>query len=153
MKTFKNLLTLACFFALCYNLTAQNIQDRMRFSLDLANQEYKDVVRFNMGFTEEETAEFWPIINKYIAEKDKLISDDVDLFALDFTQLDGFEAEIYVKRVLAHETKLQKIKNRHFKKIRKLLPPSKFLRFLQIDDFIETARDFMVSSQLPLARG
>ncbi|OSY87437.1 hypothetical protein WH52_11210 [Tenacibaculum holothuriorum] len=152
MKTFKTIFTIIIIAFISIKTTAQNKQDKIRYAIEMADKEYKDIIRYNMNFTESETNAFWPILNEYLTKKDEVFAKEVNIFLTDYSKLSARGAENILKRMNKSEKELRALKNKYFKKIKKHLPIKKYLRFLQIDHYIEVARDFKLSSQMPLVR-
>jgi uncharacterized protein Yka (UPF0111/DUF47 family) len=153
MKTLK--LTLICILSLMLSqsVLAQNTQEEVRYAIELADAEYKDIVRYNMDFTKQESNDFWPILNEYLNKRDQIFNKEINLYLKDYTSLNNEQAKDFLKKLLKYEKQMDRLQKKYFKKIMKVIPAKKFLRFVQIDDFIETARDFKLSYSLPLAKG
>lgn len=134
------------------NSNAQNKQEKIRYAIEKATEEYKDIVRQNMNFTIAETNSFWPLLNQYLVQKEEIFAKEVNLFLTDSQKLTDKGAANFIKRMQQSEKDLSRLKNKYFKRIQKKLPAKKFLRFLQIDHYIEVARDFKLSSQIPLVK-
>lgn len=149
----KSILTITLSFLFGLNITAQNKQDKIQYAIELANEEYKNLIRFNMNFSEGETSKFWTVLNEYLNDKNKVLAKEVTLFTKDYNKMNNEEAEDFMEEMFKYEKKSNRIKTKYFGKIRKILPAKKFLRFVQIDNYIETARNFKISSQMPLVRG
>lgn len=149
MKTIK--LTLVCILSLMLSqsILAQNTQEEVKYAIELADAEYKDFVRYNMNFTKQESDAFWPILNEYLSKRDEVFNKEVNLFLKDYTQLNNEQAKAFMSKLLKYDNQMDRLQKKYFKKIMKVLPAKKFLRFSQIDHFIETARDFKLSYSLP----
>ena len=153
MKTLKSLLIIAIISLTSFTSKAQNKQDQIRYAIELADEEYKDIIRFNMKFTETETSAFWPLMDGYLKDRDEVFAKEVNLYMTDYSKMTNEKAEVFIKKILKSEGKMKRIKDSHFNKISKVLPAKKFLRFMQVDNFVEAARNFKLSSQMPLIKG
>lgn len=151
-NTFKILAFVFSISLFPFNSNAQNKQEKIRYAIEKATEEYKDIVRLNMHFTTAETNSFWPVLNQYLLQKEEIFAKEVNLFLTDSRKLNEKGAANFIKRMQQSEKDLNRLKNKYFKRIQKKLPPKKFLRFLQIDHYIEVARDFKLSSQIPLVK-
>ena len=152
MKTIK--LTLVCIFSILFSqsIFAQNTQEEIRYAIELADIEYKDIVRFNMNFTPQESDVFWPILNEYLHKRDEIFNKEINLFLKDYGKMNNAQAEQFMKSLLKYDDQMERLQKKYFRKIMKVLPAKKFLRFSQIDHFIQTARDFKLSYNMPLVK-
>jgi hypothetical protein len=134
------------------SLLAQNTQEHIRYAIELADIEYKDIVRFNMNFTKQESDAFWPILNDYLHKRDEIFNKEIHLFLKDYDKLNDRQAEQFMNTLLKYDDQMERLQKRYFRKIMKFLPAKKFLRFNQIDHFIETVRDLKQAYNMPLVK-
>ncbi|SIQ21156.1 hypothetical protein [Maribacter ulvicola] len=153
MKTLKVSLVVLVVLLSNLNILAQNKQDEILYAIELADEEYKDIIRYNMNFSESETVEFWSKMNDYLAERKEAFTEEVNFYVTDYSKMTDEEVKKLTKKMTHAEEKKKRIKDKHFSKIRKILPSKKFLRFVQIDYYLEAARNFNISSQMPLIKG
>ncbi len=154
MKKMKKIILVITLLIGSYTVHAQNKEDLVKYTVDMAATEYKQLLRFNMSFTEKETKEFWKLMDTYLLAQDELVSKHIKLTQtqLSSKKFTDEEAEKYMKEMFKLEKKMETTKLSHFNKIRKVLPARKFYRFLQIDDYIETVRHLTIISDLPLIK-
>jgi hypothetical protein len=115
----------------------------------------KAVYARNLGLTDAESAKFWPIYDDYEAKVKKL--DDrfvanVDTFAQKYDTLTDKDAEGVLKEKMAIEKERSDLKQAYTRKIAKVLPPKKALRYAQLETRIEIMLRRNVYSLIPLAR-
>lgn len=152
MKIIKVTLIGLLSFMFSQSLLAQNTQEHIRYAIELADIEYKDIVRFNMNFTKQESDAFWPILNDYLHKRDEIFNKEIHLFLKDYDKLNDRQAEQFMNTLLKYDDQMERLQKRYFRKIMKVLPAKKFLRFNQIDHFIETARDLKQAYNMPLVK-
>ncbi len=153
MKTIKLTLVVVAILVSNLSLHAQYKQEEIRYAIELADNEYKDLIRYNMNFTKKESDAFWPILNEYLNKRDEIFNKEVNMFLKDYTKLNNEQAKDFLNKLLKYDDQMDRLQKKYFRKIMKVLPAKKFLRFNQIDNFIETARDFKLSYDLPLVKG
>ena len=119
------------------------------------NTDKKAVYAANLGLTEEESARFWPIYDQYEAKvkplQDRLVAN-INNFAEKYDTLSDADATAILKEKMAIEKERDALKQEYTKKIEKVLPGKKALRYAQLETRIQIliARDLY--SLLPLAR-
>jgi hypothetical protein len=119
------------------------------------NTDKKAVYAANLGLTEEESARFWPIYDQYEAKvkplQDRLVAN-INNFAEKYDTLSDADATAILKEKMAIEKERDALKQEYTKKIEKVLPGKKALRYAQLETRIQIliARD--VYGLLPLAR-
>lgn len=153
MKTIKTTLVIIAILISNLSLHAQYKQEDIQKAIELADKEYKDIIKYNMDFTKQESAKFWPILNEYLNKRDDIFKNEVNMFLKDYTKLNNDQAKKFLNKLLKYDDQMDRLQKKYFRKIMKVIPAKKFLRFNQIDNFIETARDFKLSYDLPLIKG
>jgi hypothetical protein len=119
------------------------------------NTDKKAVYASNLGLTEEESAKFWPVYDEYEAKvkplQDRLMAN-INTFAEKYDTLTEADAAAILKEKMAIEKEREALKQTYTKKIAKVLPAKKALRYAQLETRIQIliARD--VYGLLPLAR-
>ena len=122
--------------------------------LKQVNTDKKAVFAANLGLTEEESAKFWPIYDEYeLAVKpyqDRLLAN-VNNFAEKYETLTDADAAAMLKEKMAIEKERAALKQTYTRKVAKVLPAKKALRYSQI----ETRMDLMIQRDvytlIPLA--
>ncbi|MCL7752139.1 hypothetical protein [Polaribacter sp. Z022] len=148
-------ITLIVTLCLLSNLTTkgQNIQDNILKAIEIADNEYKVIVSNNMEFTKIEATYFWPLLDEYLNKKEKILNKEINMFLHDYTKMNEKEATVFLKNILKYDKQKIRLQKKYFRKIMKVISAKKFLRFNQIDHFIERARDFKLSYNHPLVKG
>jgi len=119
------------------------------------NTDKKAVYAANLGMTDAESAKFWPIYDEYEAKvkplQDRFLAN-VDNFAAKYDTLSEADAAAILKEKMAIEEARAALKQTYTKKIEKVLPPKKALRYAQLETRIDLINQRNVYGLLPLAR-
>lgn len=109
----------------------------------------------NLGLTEAESAKFWPIYDEYEARRQKYEERYVAMvndFAEKYDSLTDAQAEKILAERMDIERKQLELKEEYTKKIAKVLPGKKALRYAQIESRITNLLRRNLYSVIPLAR-
>jgi hypothetical protein len=116
-------------------------------------QNRRDVVKAAMLLTESESKTFWPLYDDYRAamheqgdRRVKLITD----FLANRDSMSQDEAERLVKEALDIDKEKTSIKEKHFKKMSKVLSARTTARFFQIDAKLDAITDAALAARIPL---
>ena len=133
---------------------AQSVTDEIEVLRGILKADRKVVIAEAMQLTEAESATFWPHYREYRAEMDKLGDGIVKLvleYADAYPNVPEDRAEKLLKDYLALEKDLVKVRAKHLKRIAKVLPASKVLRFAQLENRLDLALRLQMASAVPLA--
>jgi Spy/CpxP family protein refolding chaperone len=108
-----------------------------------------------LELTDAEAAKFWPVYDDYEARIKKV--DDrfltlVNSFAEKYATLTDADAATMLKEKMAIEKERAALKQTYTKKVAKVLPATKALRYAQLETRIENLIRRNVYSLIPLAR-
>jgi len=113
----------------------------------------KVVIAEAMQLTDADSAAFWPLYREYRADMDKLGDGIVKLvleYADAYPNVPEDRAAKLLKNYLALEKDLVSVRAKHLKKIAKVLPASKVLRFAQLENRLDLALRLQMASAVPL---
>jgi len=115
----------------------------------------RSVYAHNLNLTDAESKAFWPVYDEYEAKVKKL--DDrllalINEFAEKYDSMTDKDARPMLDEKLAIEAKRMALKQTYTKKIAKVLPPIKALRYSQIETRIEIIVRTNIYNLIPLAR-
>lgn len=134
-------------------LMAQNRTDEIEMVRSSLKADRKVVIAEEMHLTDQESNAFWPIYRKYRTEMDRVADGRVEL-ALEYADLYPEVPEDRAKAMLEKMAALQKkavdVRNRYLKKLRKVLPSSKVLRFAQLENRLDLAISVEIAAAVPL---
>lgn len=115
----------------------------------------RSVYANNLNMTEAESKAFWPVYDEYEARLKKL--DDrfialVNEFAEKYDTLTDKDAKAMLDEKMTIEAKRMALKQEYTKKIERVLPAKKALRYSQLETRIEILVRRNVYGLIPLAR-
>jgi Spy/CpxP family protein refolding chaperone len=114
----------------------------------------KAVYANNLKLTEEESKKFWPIYDAYEAEVKK-VNDrflaNLNRFVENYDTLSESDAADVLKEKMAIEKERDALKQEYTRKVAKVLPPKKALRYAQIETRVDNMLRRDVYSLIPLA--
>ena len=113
------------------------------------------LVKDGMELTKEEGEKFWPIYNEYQEEVGKLIDLKVKLirdYAEHYEKMTNKKAEDLLDEAIDIDEKSAKLQKKYIKKIKKVLPAKKVVRFYQLDNRITMLLQLQTSSNIPLIK-
>jgi hypothetical protein len=115
----------------------------------------KAVYAANLGLVGSESEKFWPIYDEYEAKQKKLYDRwlaNVNNFAEKYDTLTDADATAVLKEKMAIEKDSADLKQAYTRKIAKVLPPKKALRYAQLETRLEILMRRNAYSLIPLAR-
>ena len=114
----------------------------------------KAVYANNLKLTEAESAKFWPVYDAYEAEVKK-VNDrflaNLNRFVENYDTLSESDAAEVLKEKMAIEKEREALKQEYTRKVAKVLPPKKALRYAQIETRVDNMLRRDVYSLIPLA--
>lgn len=114
----------------------------------------KSVYAKNLNLTEAESAKFWPIYDEYEA-KVKKVNDrflaNLNRFVEQYDTLSEKDATEVLTEKMAIERERDTLKQEYTRKVAKVLPPTKALRYAQIETRLDNMLRRDVYSLIPLA--
>src|SRR6266511_3843285 len=147
------LLASALFSFIAQRARAQNVVDQIEVVRGALKADRKVVMAEGMQLTDLESAGFWPIYRDYRAEMDKVGDGRVEL-ALEYAELypnvPEDRAKPMLKKLAALEAKAVDVRNKYLKKLGKILPAAKVLRFAQLENRLDLAVRVQVAATVPL---
>jgi len=133
--------------------TAQTVEDEVAVIRSVVKADREMAVADAMMLTGAEGTAFWPLYRDYRVEMNKL-GDGVVKLVLEYADaypvIAEDRAERMLKDLLALEQDLVSVRARHVKKIAKVLPKSKALRFAQVESRLDLALRLQIATAFPL---
>jgi hypothetical protein len=133
--------------------TAQTVTDEIEVVRATLKADRQVVTAEAMQLTEVEATAFWPLYRNYRAEMDKLGDGIVKLvleYADAYPVVSEERAAQMLKDYLALEKNLVAVRAKHVKKVAKVLPQSKALRFAQVENRLDLALRLQMATAFPL---
>lgn len=147
------LLLAAALAGLSPSTFAQSDDEILEAARSLIKADRQAVVSESMQFSEAEAKSFWPIYQQYRAEMDT-VGDGVKHLVLEYAGLYPDVPDERAKNMLKELARLEKkqaaIRASYFKKIAKVLPAAKTLRFVQVESRLDLAVRLELAASIPL---
>jgi hypothetical protein len=113
----------------------------------------KVLIRDALGLTREEDQNFWTPYREYTEDMDEVNKLRLKAITDYAANVDNFTDDI-AKQVLNDYLKFEKdrskVRNKHVKKFRKVIPEAKVARFYQIENKLDAIINFALAMQIPL---
>ena len=109
----------------------------------------------NLDLTEQESEAFWPLYEEY-RQKIRSVRGRkltlIEAYAEKYRAgvVDGEFAEMAIKESLKIQLETVKIRQKYWKKFRRILPATKAARFYQLENKMDTEVDFVLAGGVPL---
>jgi len=132
-----------------------NAQTRSELELikDIFKVEKKAVVGDFMKLTDEQASKFWPIYDKYEAERGEIATmrvDNITNYVNQYLTLTDEQADVLAKKALEIDTKSLALTKKYYKIMAKELGALKAASFMQLEEYIGIAIDASLYDNLPL---
>ena len=113
----------------------------------------KALVAANLGLTDEEAKQFWPVYDRYQGEL-KGINDRlqkvIEDYAASFTDLSNEKAMQLTGDYLSVEEDRAKVRRSYLPEIAKTLPGKKVARFYQIENKMDAVLRYDLAEEIPV---
>lgn len=133
-------------------LTAQ-AQREINISRKLINNKRNTTLAYNMSFTQEEKEKFWPLYREYRAAMatvgDKRLAGILDYVDHIDTMSEG-KAKQLLNQYFTTEKEVIRVKEKYVRKFRRILPETKVVRLMQIENRMDSAVDLKIAEGVPL---
>lgn len=150
----KKTLFVVAAIAFSISMNAQTANDYLELTREVLKAEKKAVVTEAMQLTEVESQPFWNLYNEYQAAlylvQNKRIAIIKD-YADNFESLSDEKADELWIGSMKYKNELLKLKKSYYTKFKKVLSPGKAVRFMQLENKIETLIDAQLALEIPLA--
>ena len=106
-----------------------------------------------MEFTEQESGVFWPLYKEYDFELTKLNDARIATvkdFANNYDTMTDVKAEELIKQSLKFQKDRVSLREKYFKKFKKILPVMKAAKFMQVENQLTNFIDAQLSAEIPL---
>jgi len=148
------ILWVAAFGWLAGSVPAQE-RSEVELNRQMIQIQRQTIVGDNLGLTDSEAADFWPLYRKYRAEVAGVGDQLVNLlmeYSQSYTMLTDEQATRLLDSTLKCEQEYLKLKMKWVPKFRAILPPVKVTRFFQIENKIDIIVRSEAAEDIPLAK-
>ena len=107
----------------------------------------------NLSLTQEEADRFWPLYREYNTEKARYGDERLQIikdYASAYPDVDDAMASSLVDRSVKNSKASNKLKQQYVAKFRKVLPPVKLMRFLQIESRVDNLVELQIQRSIPV---
>lgn len=132
---------------------AENTQDKIEVARSVLKADRQAIIAQTLQLTEAESTAFWPLYHQYRAELDKTGDDLLKLikeYASVYPNVPEDKAKSLLKGLGDLEKKHAAMRASWLKKIGKILPAGKTLRFAQIESRLDLALRLEMAANIPL---
>ena len=149
----KKLFIVAVLSVFALNMNAQ--QTPVLDSVIAANYraEKKAIINLAVQLTDEEAKEFWPLYKEYNEKMEAINQELIDLVNENAEKLDHLtddEAEDIWKEKISHDKDILKLEQKYFKKMLRVMPAGKVVRYFQAENKIKSLMDAQMAVEVPL---
>jgi len=132
---------------------AQSDDEIIEAARGVLKAQRQTVVADTMQLTETEAEGFWPVYHRYRAEMDT-VGDAIKHLVLEYAGLYPNVPEDRAKKMLKDLAALEKkdtsVRGKYLKKVAKVLPAAKTLRFAQVESRLDLAVRLELAAEIPL---
>jgi hypothetical protein len=118
-----------------------------------AGKDRRAIVKANMLLTNSEAAQFWPLYDRYRAEREKLGDRRVRLITDFLAKRDSMseeDAENLIDEAMSIDNDKNEVKEKYVAKMMKVLSARTVARFFQIDQKLDAVVDMELAARVPL---
>ena len=150
-----NLLFAALFSVVVFNGAVAAESEQATTESEQSTKEAKELIDAVLNLTEEEGAAFWPLFEEYRGKVREYNGQAFDLIveyaeAREAGGLSDARALEMVDTMLVLDTGKNNVTREYFKKFKEVLPPSKYVRFFQVDRRVDMVSRLFMASNAPL---
>lgn len=130
-------------------------EQELQAAKELVDTERDMALIVNLDLTEEESKTFWPLYEKYRQKVRNVRKQKMNLieeYAKRYRAgtVDDQFAEMAIEDALKIQLETVKIRQKYWKKFRRIIPATKAARFYQLENKMDTEIDFVLSGGIPL---
>lgn len=142
-----------CLQAVALAATADDVTATLQLARAAYQVDRQAFLTDRLGLTDAEGTAFWPLYRSYRADMEKL-GDDILKLVLEYADaypgVPEKRAAALLKQYTSLEQKLTRTRASYLKRAEKLIPPSKVLRWAQLENRLDLAWRAQLASVIPL---
>jgi len=153
-KTFVAIAALAA-CAVAGPSVAQSVNDENQMLISQIQTDKRAIVLRGLQLSDSESAAFIPIYDEYQAEQKKIADRTIaalDKFAANYDSMTDDAARSILKDWVDLEDSRVALTKKYVKRLEKVLPAAKVLRFVQIENKLDTVLRMQAVRAIPLAQ-
>lgn len=132
-------------------------QDQVKAAIEAARAELRasreQLLAANLSLTTEEADRFWPLYREFNTKKAELGDERLKIifdYAAAYPNVDDATAKALVERSVKNSKATNALKERYVGKFGKVLPPAKLMRFLQIEQRLDSLVEMQIQRSVPV---
>ena len=132
-----------------------NMTDQDQLLISQIQTDKRAVVLKSMNLSDAQVAAFTPIYDQYQAEMKKLLqrnSDLVNKYAATYETMSDADAKKLLEEAFKLRIDRTETLRKYARKMEKVLPATKVLRFVQIENKLTTLLDWQAAQLIPLVK-
>lgn len=154
-KFMKKILLVAVCGLFAFTTNAQSTLDEMKLMQSEYGLDKKQLVVELMKFSEEESAKFWPIYDKYETERMALGKSRIDNimdYANNYSLMTDAKATELVNASLNNHISFTKLQQKTFKEMSAAITAIRAAQFIQLEVFLENVIRQAIANEIPLIK-
>ncbi len=149
----KKLLLTALTVAFAIGVKAQSTTDEIHLIQSSYGKDKKALMVEHMKFKEEESVKFWPIYDKYEAERRKLgqvRANNILEYSKNYGTLTNEKATELINTALKNQEAMIELQEKTFKELSSALSPLRAAQFIQLESYLEAVVRKELATAIPL---
>lgn len=129
--------------------------DNMEIVKEKIRTDKKLFIATNMGLTESEAKNFWPVYDAYQVELGKLREREIKLieeFATKYEAMSDNAAKKLLDDAMSIDSDHQKLRQSYLSKFRGVVSDKKVARYYQLESKIDAVLEFEMARRIPLVQ-
>ena len=138
-----------------YAVTAQSIHDEQQQLIAQIQTDKQAIVLKTLALEDAQVEAFTPIYDQYQVERKKLFdraADLLELYASNYEAMTDDAAKKILKDWFSLQDDEVALTRKYAKQLEKVLPAAKVIRFVQIENKLDTRLQMKAVANIPLAR-
>ena len=112
-----------------------------------------DLIAKNVPLSAEQAAKFWPLYQKFQAEQNAIIDEQlkgVQQYVAKYDTLDDATATAWIKALFDRDARMNALRQKWLPSFQEVLPTRMALRVIQIDRRLSLVQQMEISARVPL---
>ena len=156
----KTLIALLLCFIVVSPLAAQQsvtvqAQRQINIARKLINNQRNTTLAYNMSFTQKEKEKFWPLYREYrkamATVGDKRLAGILD-YVDHIDTMSESKAKQLLNQYFSVEKEVIRVKEKYVRKFRRILPQTKVVRLMQLENRMDSMVDLKIAEGIPLMK-
>ena len=138
-----------------FTMAQDKAADNMELVKEKIRTDKKLFIATNMGLTESEAKDFWPVYDAYQAELVKLREREIKLieeFANKYETMSDDAAKKLLDDAMSIDSDHQKLRQSYLPKFRGVVSDKKVARYYQLESKIDAVLEFEMARRIPLVQ-